>query len=45
MLAVGDAILGISAVQLEYEKKSDCCSIEVAAWRKTKNPKSFSFLS
>jgi len=43
MLAVGDAILRIRAVQQEYEKKSDCRSIEVAAWRKTENPKFFIF--
>jgi len=34
MLAVGDAILSkIKAVQQEYEKTSDCRSIEKAAWR------------
>ena len=42
MLAVGDAILRIRSVKQEcekaYEKKSDCRGIEVAAWRKTKNP-------
>jgi len=38
MLAVGDATLRIRAVQHEDEKKSDCCSIEVAACKKTKNP-------
>ena len=45
MLAVGDAILRIRAVQQEYEKTSDCRRIEVAAWRKTKNPESFIFFS
>jgi len=45
MLAVGDAILWVRAVQQEYEKTSDCRSIEVAAWRKTQNPKFSSFFS
>ena len=45
MLAVGDAILRIRAVQQEYEKTSDCHSIKVAAWRKTKNSKFFFFFS
>jgi len=50
MVAEGDAILRIGAVQQEYEKayekKSDCRGIEVAAWRKTKNPQFiFLFLS
>jgi len=43
MLAVGDAILTIRAVQQKYEKTSDCRSIEVAAWTKTENPKFFFF--
>jgi len=44
MLAVGDAILRIRAVQQEYEKKPDCRSIEAAAWRKTKNIELLFFL-
>jgi len=43
MLAVGDEILRIRALQQEYEKTSDRRSIEVAAWRKTKTPKFFFF--
>jgi len=43
MIAVGDAILRIRAVQQEYEKKSDCRGIEVAAWRKPKNIELFFF--
>jgi len=41
MLAVGDAILRIRAVQQENEKKSDRRGIEVAAWRETEILKFF----
>jgi len=43
MLAVSDAILRIRAVQQEFEKTFDCRTIEVAAWKKTKNPQFFFF--
>jgi len=45
MLAVGDAILRIRAVQLEYEQTSDCLSIKVAAWKKNKKKLKFFFFS
>ena len=38
MLVVSDAILRIRAVPQENKRISVCCSIKVAAWRKTKYP-------